>query len=261
MREELRDIVAALRETKKYRDLCPDTLERIGWAHEHYAGQEALKAAKRKLHQIYGAYMQAVDVQPVEELVAQLPDHPGEDTLKAACRQILALHASTAERLPEIEELYPRLFAGLPEIRAIADVACGLHSFARPWMGISRETYYWAIDINQRLARAIDEFFRKAGYAGNGECRDIFDPWPEKYWDVVLLLKVLPCLEQQQRDFSALLLSHIDARRIIISFPAQSLGGHEKGMHEHYRAFMAQIRPVRTVVETENETYYLFDEP
>ena len=254
------EIVTELRETKKYRDLCPETLERIAtWALERYPAKTALKAAKRKLHQVYGAYMDAVDVARVEALVDRLPQDPEEPVLKATCREILALHASTAERLPYLETLFPRLFAGLPVIRGVADVACGLNPFTRPWMGLERQTCYWASDINERLTATIDCFFRKAGYAGSGEARDVVNYWPEKCWDMVLLLKVLPCLEQQQKGFSEKLLQHISARRIVASFPAKSLGGHEKGMFEQYRAFIERLHPVNATVETDNETYYLLD--
>jgi len=254
------EIAEKLRETRKFRDLSGETLEAIAeWAAARYAGREAVKAAKRKLHQVYGAYIEAVDIPRVEALAAGLPEHPDAETVKSVCREILAMHAGTAERLPYMEEIYPRLFAGLPEVRRVADVGCGLHPFARPWMGLPDETYYLAIDINCRLTETIDAFFPRAGYHGAGECRDPLRRPLEGRWDVVLLLKTLPCFEQQEKGASRKLLGVIDARRIVVSFPAKSLGGREKGMREHYRAFIEELMPISEVIETENETYYISD--
>jgi 16S rRNA (guanine(1405)-N(7))-methyltransferase len=56
--------------------------------------------------------------------------------------------------------------------------------------------------------------------------------------DVALLLKLVPCLEQLDRRIGERLLDEATARVLIVSFPAQSLGGRRKGMIEHYTAHM-----------------------
>ncbi|MFN3335713.1 MAG: hypothetical protein ACK47M_24705, partial [Caldilinea sp.] len=56
--------------------------------------------------------------------------------------------------------------------------------------------------------------------------------------DVVLLLKLAPCLEQLEKGVMQRLLDELTARVLIVSFPAQSLGGRRKGMVETYAAQM-----------------------
>ena len=59
--------------------------------------------------------------------------------------------------------------------------------------------------------------------------------------DVVFLLKSLPCLEQQEKGFGARLLREANARFAVISFPARSIGGRDKGMVRHYERFMKKM--------------------
>ncbi len=64
-------------------------------------------------------------------------------------------------------------------------------------------------------------------------------PAPEPHTvDVALLLKLAPCLEQLARGIVQRLLEELSARVLIVSFPAQSLGGQRKGMVENYSAQM-----------------------
>lgn len=56
--------------------------------------------------------------------------------------------------------------------------------------------------------------------------------------DVALLLKLAPCLEQLEKGVVRRLLDELTARVLIVSFPAQSLGGQRKGMVESYAAQM-----------------------
>ena len=152
MSEELRrGIRDGLRRSRKYATLCEDTLSRLAdWAAaRHTAPKAALKAAKRKLHQVYGAYLDQLYLVRVERLVEALPTDPTEDATRATCREVLACHASTAERLPIMAEVYPELLAAVPDPKAVIDLACGLHPFALPWMGLPPGARYRAYDIDQ----------------------------------------------------------------------------------------------------------------
>jgi 16S rRNA (guanine(1405)-N(7))-methyltransferase len=58
---------------------------------------------------------------------------------------------------------------------------------------------------------------------------------------LALLLKTIPCLEQLDKTVGARLLEGIQAEHILVSFPAQSLGGRGKGMLENYEAHFLQL--------------------
>ncbi|HEV7786322.1 MAG TPA: 16S rRNA methyltransferase, partial [Thermoanaerobaculia bacterium] len=57
--ERVERIAGLLAAAPKYRDVSPETLARVAsWASVRYrSDKEILKAAKRKLHQVYAAYL------------------------------------------------------------------------------------------------------------------------------------------------------------------------------------------------------------
>jgi 16S rRNA (guanine(1405)-N(7))-methyltransferase len=256
-------VVAALRASRKYADLCPQTLERVAdWALDRHCGAtEAVKAAKRKLHQVYGSYISRAP-RKVEPLVARVdPGDPAQCC--RVCREILKGHASTAERAAFLPELYAELFAITGKPRSVLDLACGFHPFALPWMHLAPGTRYIAIDIDGWLVRLIDAFLGRLGFDADARCSDVLArPIPDAV-DVAFVLKCLPCLEQQEKGVAVRLLASIQARHLVVSYPTRSLGGKRKGMDQHYGALMADIakaldRPF-TQVRFPGEVFYVVD--
>ena len=70
---------------------------------------------------------------------------------------------------------------------------------------------------------------------------DLLTGPPQVQADVVLLLKAIPCLEQLDKTIGARLLAAIDAPVVIVSFPAASLGGADKGMTGYYPSHFHQL--------------------
>lgn len=233
------DEVAA---SRKYRWLFRGTLVRVAaWAVERSESQkEAVARAKRKLHQVYGAYLEGWDPEGAAALIAGLEPNCGKDELRAVCADILRRHASTRERLPFMDALYDRLWeiTGVPA--RIADVGCGLHPFATPWMGLPESTAYFGLEIDTRMAELIRSFFTLAGRQGRIECGDVLVRMPDERADVALLLKMLPSLERQEKGCTERVLRGLDAAHVVVSFPARSLSGREKGMRAHYSATMEE---------------------
>jgi 16S rRNA (guanine(1405)-N(7))-methyltransferase len=238
--EGSQDIVAELRRTAKYRDLCEDTLIRIAsWAEARYpAPKEAIKAAKRKLHQIHGAYLDRGRLDRIRRLVESLPQETSEGALRDACLPILRCHASTRERIAILEDAFPKLLDRVRPLEVILDLACGLMPFALPWMALSPTARYVPVDIDRSLIELINLFFQHVGHPQTATCRDILVSPPNIQADAVFLLKTLPCLEQQDKGSALRLLRRLRTRYALISFPTQSLCGHRKGMPHHYDAFM-----------------------
>ena len=260
MSEDLREqVVADLKASRKNRELCDDTLSRIAdWAADrHPTRKAATKAAKRKLHQIYGAYVGQLDPARIEALISSARP----DSLVATCQEIMASHASTAERLPLLDGLYPAIFdiTGVPE--TILDLACGLHPFALPWMGLPSNARYVASDIDQRLIRAINALTLCVDIDLVAECRDVLVDPPTDAVDLVFLLKSAPCLEQQRPNAVVDILRRMPARHGVVSFPNQSLGGRDKGMRQHYAAAMEaiaeQLCSGTTKLEFPSETFHI----
>lgn len=237
------ELVQKLRATRKYRNTCEDTLARVArWAlARHESPRDALKAAKRKLHQVYGAYLQQTDLDRIEALAASIPTPGSPEAAAAACRQILCHHASTRERFPILSEAFSSILERTGAPKTVLDLACGLNPFAIPWMNLPEGARYYAFDIDRRLIAAVNDLFDRIGQTGAARCHDIFVSLPEMEADVTFLLKTLPCLEQQEKGISLPLLRRLRTRHAVVSFPAKSLGGREKGMVGHYDKFMGRL--------------------
>jgi 16S rRNA (guanine(1405)-N(7))-methyltransferase len=249
MNDAVADIVAGLRESKKYRDVSASVLERIAhWALARYDSKVALKAAKRKLHQVYSAYCPPGAIARLKRLVDGLPP-PDHSTFRDTCRELLRGHASTAERLPHMETLYPQLWELTGPPQSVVDLACGFHPFALPWMGLPTDVRYVPCDIDERLIEQINSFLRQLGRPTTAECRDVLGAPIEGEFDVALLFKSLPCLEQQDTGAGIRLLKSLPARAVVVSFPTASLGGISKGMRRNYGksidalAFQLNLKP------------------
>jgi 16S rRNA (guanine(1405)-N(7))-methyltransferase len=234
------DIVKELKQTAKYGALCDETLLRMAsWAAARHASpKEALKAAKRKLHQVCGAYCDKWDLRRVAEIVQALPDEPGADVVRSACRDVLQHHASTRERTASLDLMLSAVLQAAGPVMSLLDLACGLGPFMLPWMALSPGIEYHAVDIDTRLIGILDAFLMKLGLRGGARCGDLIVSVPDTAVDVALLLKALPCLEQQEKGAGLRILPRIRARRLVVSFPTQSLGGRSKGMAQHYESYL-----------------------
>lgn len=224
--------------SRKYRHVSVDLVRRIGAAEleKRRNVKTAVKATKRKLHQIGGAYFeQPVDYQ---RALADLRS-ASEADVPAVCRHLMSLHASTRERLPILEAFYDTIFAALPPIRSVLDVACGLNPLAAPWMPLPADAVYLAGDIYGDMIAFLNQAFPLLGVNGRAEVRDVIGSPPAQPVDLALILKTLPVLAQVAETAVDHLLDTLQARHLLITFPVASLGGRSKGMVENYSAQFA----------------------
>lgn len=232
-------LVEAVRASPKYQSVCPDFVRRLG-RRELGKGRglkEAIKATKNKLHQVGGAYLDRKLNYPgwLEELRTAAQAGTWE-ALLPTCRKIMGAHASTRERLPILEQFYATTLTDLPPVRSVLDVACGLNPVAIPWMPLAEGVEYHACDIYQDLADFLTEFMALLRVQGHAQVCDVTQLSLTRPVELALVLKALPCLEQVEKDVSLRLLEAIQADHLLVSFPAHSLGGRNKGMIPHYEA-------------------------
>jgi 16S rRNA (guanine(1405)-N(7))-methyltransferase len=255
-------ILSEVRAAHKYAHLTPAVIERITRrelerreaAHrgQRTPGQvrDAVKAVKRELHRIGGAYLQG------EPRYARWLDGLREARnsgdargLRESCRRIMAHHASTRERLPMLEDLYTAMAQAFGPMGSVLDLACGLNPLAIPWMSLQPQAAYHAYDMYDDLAAFLQAALPLLGVQGHAESCDLLALPAEgpalPSAEVVLLLKTLPCWEQPDPSAPRRLLDGLDAlpgapRHLVISYPAHSLGQRNKGMLDTYtRHFVA----------------------
>ncbi|HFQ92883.1 MAG TPA: 16S rRNA methyltransferase [Anaerolineae bacterium] len=242
MTDDLEKLVTAVSQSAKYRHLSPDLMRRIG-ARElaaRRAYKEAVKSTKNKLHQVGGAYFTArIDYDEALARLRQTRDDPA--VFRQTCRDLMALHASTRERLPILDNFYRDILADLPPINSVIDVACGLNPLAWPWMPLAAGASYHAYDIYGDMTAFLQGFFDLLGVNGRAQTRDVIGRPPTETADIAFILKTLPCLEQVDKTAAAHLLDNLNARYLLISYPARSLGGRRKGMAENYTTHFEKL--------------------
>ncbi len=215
----------------------------MSWA-KRRSYKEALKATKNKLHQVGGAYQDSkIDYGKVLELLQEsqrglvLSDaEVGAEAQREALVEVMRLHTSTRERLRILDDFYADVLAGLPPINSVMDIACGLNPLARAWMPLAENATYLAYDIYADMMQFLGDYFALAGIPGKAEMRDVVALLPTEPVDLALLLKTLPVLAQIDKTAVSRLLDSLQAKYLLISFPAKSLGGRQKGMVQNYEA-------------------------
>lgn len=241
MTDRVDAIVERLALSRKYAGLARTTLLRVAAdaVRRHRSDADAEKAAKRRLHQVFGAY-RAHDAAALARRVRELPPVDDRERFEAACRELLRMHASTNERIAVVETFYREMFAYTGAPRVVLDLACGHQPFQWPWMGLASDAVYLPRDLDGALIDAIDTFLEHVGRPRTARVQDVLVDAPDESADVAFLLKVLPCLERQERGGALRVLRAVRARCVVVSFPLGSLGGRDKGMREHYGEWMAR---------------------
>ena len=245
--EPAQELVEALQATRKYGRVHPGVLARVARRSlANHGHRDALKAAKRALHELAGAFLDADSSRRAERLVRSMPDADTE-ARRRLCRDVLGLHASSAERLPGMKELYERIWQAAADVRGVAcsapvrvlDVACGLSPFALPWMGLAPGSSYRGIDADGRvveLARQALPYLEASSLREPPavEVEDVLEPPGAAYgrFDVALMLKTLPTLERLAPGAGVDLVRRTAAPVVVISTATGSLGGRRRLRHD-----------------------------
>ncbi len=235
--DDLERLVQTVRSSPKYRQVCADVVRNIG-AGELSKGRrwkEAVKATKNKLHQVGGAYLgggleHGHWLRQMEAAVSV----GDQQSLLRTCRDVMGKHSSTAERLQILDQFYSETLGGLPTIRSVLDVACGLNPLAIPWMPLARDAEYYAYDMYEDMVSFVNAFLQVIDINGGAFAQDVVQVTPTRKADLALVLKSLPCIEQLDQGASRKLVDALNVQHLLVSYPVRSLGGKAKGMPGRY---------------------------
>lgn len=240
----LEELVIAVRRGARYRTIHEDLIRRVGAQEleKRSSFKEAVKTTRSKLHQIGGAYLESgTSFDGWRDKLADLPPLVTDPLMLKFCRQAMAQHASTRERLPILEEFFHQVLAPLGEIHSVLDLACGLNPLALAWMPLADDVVYHACDIYQDMLDFVSQFLSHCGVENHISMCDLSVACPPQTVQVAFLLKTIPCLEQLDKSIGLRLLDDISAEHLLVSFPARSLGGRAKGMVQNYENHFNQL--------------------
>ncbi len=239
--ETLAATVAAIQQNKQYAAIDADLVERI--AREELAKRnnkkEVVKHARSRLRQAGTAYFKRQI--NYRRALQQLQDAATLGEQKAVCRDLMAMHASTAERLPILEDLFALLADEIPQANSVLDIACGLNPLTIPWQSLAPNASYNAIDIFADMMAFLNDAIPILGVTANVQTASVIPTVPSISVDVAYIFKAISCLEQLESNAGQLLLEGVNAKHIVATFPLQSLGGRKKGMLTTYQTRMQTL--------------------
>jgi len=201
----------------------------------------AVKSTRTRLHQLVGAYYDKPSTYAqLQDLLKGLPD-TSINSLKAFARQAMPLHASTAERLPILEDFYNRSLQKLDPVNSVLDLGCGLNPLAIPFLPLNEGFTYQATDVLIPLLDFLNAYFSKIEVKGSASLLDLSTQIPDQEVDLVIMLKLIPLLDQINKSIAPKLLQNLKARALLVSYPLKSLGGRGKGMLATYQRRFEQL--------------------
>ncbi len=235
-------MIAAIQSRAPYRSIDPGFVARVLATVTRPELKEAdrVRAARARLHQTVGAYRGPDRMLETAIAAIERAASTGDaSAVSAACRAAMRWHTSTRERLPTIDAVLAWVFPEGEPIGSIVDVGCGLNPLALGLLPRRDGLRYRAIEVDRVIGQAVARVLAALGVDGTTSGEDVTAPdWsvgPEV--DVLLLMKVLPNLEQVEAGAGARVLRASRARRTIATFPGRSLGGGAKGMLRTYEAW------------------------
>jgi|WetSurMetagenome_2_1015567.scaffolds.fasta_scaffold10234_4 16S rRNA (guanine(1405)-N(7))-methyltransferase len=229
---------------KKYHAIDPALVRRVGSEElsRQKSYKEALQSTRSRLHQAACAYQSPeLDYASAARELADLPRSLESAQTKEFCHRLMNAHASSRERLHILDKFYQRIAQETEGVHTILDCACGLNPLALPWMPWSGITRFDACDVFSDLTAFLQLFLDHYNIHGHVTTFDLTADTPGGAYDLVLLLKTLPCLEQLEKYSARRLITTLNSRYLLISYPVASLGGHQKGMSRNYTAQFEEL--------------------
>lgn len=221
-----RRTIERLRAAPKYRQIHADTIADIVEREVPHATSDAdlERRARLKLHKVIAGYL--VTARPsrmlrgLDEAAAA-----GPEALRDWCRGVLARHFSTAERLPDLDRLYPAILDLAGPVASIADLACALNPFTLPWLRAATPATYTGYDLNLSYVELGNTFLGRTDPAATAVHRDVLVRPEEIRADVALLLKTYHCIEGRRPGAALRLVEDLGPARVVISFPVRTMSG------------------------------------
>lgn len=240
--DELEAVVAAVKESRKYRDTSEQTIRELAAEAllQYKKQKQAIKAVRRRLHSIMAPYLGDPDYEAATSALEAAFASGDEEHIRTTCEGVLYAHLSTRERLPILDSFYDEIFAVTGSPQRLLDVACGLNPLALRWMDLAPNVEYFAYDIHEPRIDFINRYFQLEALPPLARLQDVALQPPREPGDVALFLKEMPRFERNYPGQGRVLLEVLPVKYLVISFPTVSTHG-GRSLVQRYRDFFSEL--------------------
>ncbi len=265
---EKQEMIDSILNSAKYRSkgLNSETIQDLVEQEEekYQSKKRLLKAVRRKLHNIVAPYLGEPDYDQLLDKLALITEpNLTSPELHSFCLDVLNFHASTSERISQLDTFYEKLFEVTGKPDTIVDLACGMHPLSFPWMGLPLTTKYHAFDIIQPRINFINSFFRKIRLEPLAENQDILLRPPDFHADLGLFFKEAHRFEKRDPGCNKVFFSSLDVDCLAVSLPISDLSGKHSLLDHHRELFTRNIPSNKGISELQinNEIIFIIESP
>lgn len=217
-------LVEKVLDSAKYRGLDPAFVARVVAEVRPTvrSDAEAVKVAKRRLHQAFGAFAAGRPAAALARARDALAADPGD---RAALVAAMRTHASSAERVAHLDAFAALLASWVGRPASVVDLACGLGPLATPWLDLAEGCRYWCCDVDRGLVDGLRALGPWLPVELTAETVDLVAREVTEPADLALALKAVTTLDQQRAGRSAAVLGALRCADVVVSVPTGSLGG------------------------------------
>ena len=218
-----------------------------------------VKEIRKKLREIYGVFN--IDLSKrnnaLKELESAVKNKASLNEIIEIHKKILLTHKSTRERLDYYHEIYKNIFSITGKPSSILDIGSGLNPLSFIFMNLKSITYV-ATEFTEEDCQFLNSYFRimkSFGIKGNAVRMDLTksNNFPES--DICFMFKILDSLESLKPNITKELLSSINSKFIVVSFPKKTISG--KPISTKRLAWFKKLIQNYKTFEIENEIFYI----
>jgi len=207
--------------------------------------KDCIKFCRSRLRKKAGLYLKSMDEKKISE-ISKFEDNE--------IKKILLAHKSSFERYEYYPKIYDQIFQKLNKksfsssqnVFTILDLGCGLNPLSYLFFEekLFKTSNYLALDIDKRALKIVNIFFKQKSLNGKTFHMDVSELTKQKYLtgrtakkeimtrktndfscDLVFVFKLLELIEKKGHKNSERLITSLDAKMIVASFPKKTISG------------------------------------
>ncbi len=215
-----------------------------------------VKDIRKRLRDVYGAF--SINLNKRNKLLGELGSlvnsNAEHEKIVELHKKILMTHRSTKERLNHYSEIYGKIFSITGKPKHILDLAAGLNPLSLIFTDL-KDIKCTAVELTDEDCSFLNHYFKIMKIDGTTLKMNLLveNKFPKA--DICFMFKLLDSLETMRKNISKDLISSIDAKFIVISFPTRTLSG--KPLSAKRLGWFRKLVDIHEEFEVQNEIFFV----